>query len=275
MPVRGLMTPLRTVPATLLAAVALVVSPTDASASYAPPTRPGPPLSVPVSKLAAALQCTGTLHAAPHAPVLLVPGTSLNPSTDYGYGWEPALSKLGWPYCTVALPGNAMGDIQVAGEYVVYAIRTMYAAYRARIDIVGHSQGGMVPRWALRFWPDTRAMVDDLVACRPATTARSTRSRCARRAARRPSGSSARTPRSSPHSTPPRRPSRGSPTPTSTRTPTRSSSPTSGPPRPRRSAAGAARSPTWPSSRCARPTSPSISGSASTTTPPTSSRWTR
>lgn len=36
---------------------------------------------------------------------------------------EPALSKLGWPYCTVTLPGNAMGDIQVAGEYVVDAIR--------------------------------------------------------------------------------------------------------------------------------------------------------
>jgi hypothetical protein len=99
--------------------------------------------------------------------VLLVPGTTLNPATDYGYGWEPALGKLGWPYCTVTLPGNAMGDIQIAGEYVVYAIRTMHAAYGGRIDIVGHSQGGMVPRWALRFWPDTRAMVDDLVGLSP------------------------------------------------------------------------------------------------------------
>jgi hypothetical protein len=60
-----------------------------------------------------------------------------------------------------------MGDIQVAGEYVVSAIRTMHAAYGGRIDIVGHSQGGMVPRWALRFWPDTRAMVDDLVGLSP------------------------------------------------------------------------------------------------------------
>jgi hypothetical protein len=120
-----------------------------------------------VSKLAAALQCSGSLRGASHPPVLLVPGTSLNPSTDYGYGWEPALTQLGWPYCAVTLPGNAMGDIQVAGEYVVYAIRTMYAAYGARIDIVGHSQGGMVPRWALRFWPDTRAMVDDLVGLSP------------------------------------------------------------------------------------------------------------
>jgi hypothetical protein len=85
-----------------------------------------------------------------------VPGTALNPAADYGYGWEPALSKLDWPYCTVTLPGNTMGDIQLAGEYVAYAIRTMHAAYGGRIDVVGHSQGGMVPRWALRFWPDTR-----------------------------------------------------------------------------------------------------------------------
>jgi hypothetical protein len=161
------MAPKRTVCAGLLAAAALACAPAAASAAYAPPSRPGPPLSVPAAKLAGALKCTGTLRGASHAPVLLVPGTSLNPATDYGYGWEPALSKLGWPYCTVALPGNAMGDIQVAGEYVVYAIRTMHAAYGARIDIVGHSQGGMVPRWALRFWPDTRAMVGDLVGLSP------------------------------------------------------------------------------------------------------------
>ena len=151
----------------LVAAAVLALVPAAASAAYAPPSRPGPALSVPAAKLAASLSCVGTLRGASHAPVLLVPGTSLNPATDYGYGWEPALRKLGWPYCAVTLPGNAMGDIQVAGEYVVYAIRTMHAAYDGRIDIVGHSQGGMVPRWALRFWPDTRAMVDDLVGLSP------------------------------------------------------------------------------------------------------------
>jgi hypothetical protein len=153
--------------AALVAAAVLVLAPAAASAAYAPPSRPGPALSVPAAKLAASLSCVGTLRGASHAPVLLVPGTSLNPATDYGYGWEPALRTLGWPYCAVTLPGNAMGDIQVAGEYVVYAIRTMHAAYGGLIDIVGHSQGGMVPRWALRFWPDTRAMVDDLVGLSP------------------------------------------------------------------------------------------------------------
>ncbi|HEY1711462.1 MAG TPA: hypothetical protein VGG07_01085 [Solirubrobacteraceae bacterium] len=159
--------PRRMLRAAVIAVAVLVLAPAAASAAYAPPSRPGPALSVPAAKLAASLGCVGTLRGASHAPVLLVPGTSLNPATDYGYGWEPALRTLGWPYCAVTLPGNAMGDIQVAGEYVVSAIRTMHAAYGGRIDIVGHSQGGMVPRWALRFWPDTRAMVDDLVGLSP------------------------------------------------------------------------------------------------------------
>jgi triacylglycerol esterase/lipase EstA (alpha/beta hydrolase family) len=29
--------------------------------------------------------------------------------------------------------------------------------------VMGHSQGGMSMRWALRFWPDTRTMVNDVI----------------------------------------------------------------------------------------------------------------
>jgi triacylglycerol esterase/lipase EstA (alpha/beta hydrolase family) len=58
-----------------------------------------------------------------------------------------------------------MEDIQVAGEYVVYALRMMSRfeghGKARKVQIIGYSQGGMVPRWALRFWPDTRKLVDD------------------------------------------------------------------------------------------------------------------
>ena len=61
------------------------------------------------------------------------------------------------------MPYDTLGDIQIAGEYLVYAIRTMHALAHRRIAVMGHSQGGMSMRWALRFWPDTRAMVDDVI----------------------------------------------------------------------------------------------------------------
>jgi pimeloyl-ACP methyl ester carboxylesterase len=134
---------------------------------YAPVETPGPPLSVPQSDLDASMECTGDLTGAPRAPVLLVHGTGSNPRSNFSWNYEPALSALGIPWCTVALPGNGMADIQVAGEYVVNAIRTMNEAAGRRVSIIGHSQGGMLPRWALRFWPDTRPMVDDLIGFAP------------------------------------------------------------------------------------------------------------
>jgi triacylglycerol esterase/lipase EstA (alpha/beta hydrolase family) len=134
--------------------------------TYAPVNTPGPPLSVPVSQLRAALVCTASVSHARRAPVLLVPGTTLNPS-EFAWNWEPALTHAGIPYCTIDLPNNGMSDIQTAGEYIVYSIRTMYREAGRKIDIVGHSQGGMVPRWALRFWPDTRTMVSDVIGLSP------------------------------------------------------------------------------------------------------------
>jgi pimeloyl-ACP methyl ester carboxylesterase len=141
-----------------------LLAPSAAQAiDYAPVDQPGPALSVPQDKLDASLTCAGNPAGGSQEPVLLVPGTTLNPQHNFSWNWEPALTKLGIPWCAVELPGNSMGDIQVAGEYVVNAIRTMYARAGRKIAVVGHSQGGMVPRWALRFWPDTRTMVDDQI----------------------------------------------------------------------------------------------------------------
>jgi pimeloyl-ACP methyl ester carboxylesterase len=153
----------------LVAAIgAALLLPASAEAiTYAPPDQPGPPLSVPKSDLDAALTCSGNLAAGNRGPVLLVPGTAYSPRSDFSWNWEPALTKLGIPWCVVALPGNGMGDAQTAGEYVVNAIRTMYARAGRKISIIGHSQGGMLPRWAFRFWPDTRTMVDDEIGLSP------------------------------------------------------------------------------------------------------------
>ncbi|WP_249012051.1 hypothetical protein [Conexibacter sp. DBS9H8] len=134
--------------------------------TYAPVNQPGPSLSVPAAQLRSALVCTASVTRARRAPVLLVPGTLLNPS-EFAWNWEPALSRAKIPYCTVDLPNDGMADIQIAGEYIVSAIRTMHAMSGQKVDIVGHSQGGMVPRWALRFWPDTRPLVNAVIGLSP------------------------------------------------------------------------------------------------------------
>jgi pimeloyl-ACP methyl ester carboxylesterase len=144
-----------------IAAAALLAPASAAAITYAPVDQPGPALSVPQDKLDASLTCTGNVANAPRAPVLLVPGTGGDPAQNYAWSWEPALNQLGIPWCAVTLPDHTQGDIQTAAEYVVNAIRTMHAAAGRPISIIGHSQGGMLPRWAFRFWPDTRSMVDD------------------------------------------------------------------------------------------------------------------
>jgi pimeloyl-ACP methyl ester carboxylesterase len=96
-----------------------------------------------------------------------VPGTTLTPDVEYSWNWEPALRQRSIPFCTIELPAAAMGDIQVAAEYVVFAVRQMHQRSGRRVDVLGHSQGGMIGRWALRFWPGLRERVDDLVGLAP------------------------------------------------------------------------------------------------------------
>ncbi|MGI8558676.1 MAG: lipase family alpha/beta hydrolase [Solirubrobacteraceae bacterium] len=148
----------------LLSLVLLSFFATSARAdSFAPLDRPGPALSVAPALLAGALQCQPAVQNATVAPVLLNPATGVTPDQNYSWNYERSLNALGIPWCAYTAPSHTLDDIQTSGEYLVYAIRTMYAMAHRRIDIVGHSQGGMSMRWALRFWPDTRSMVDDVV----------------------------------------------------------------------------------------------------------------
>jgi triacylglycerol esterase/lipase EstA (alpha/beta hydrolase family) len=134
---------------------------------YSPLDRPGPALSVPSTALSSALSCTPSVAKAQRDPILLVPGTNLDPGPNFSWNYERALSQLHWPYCTVTLPYHTMGDTQVAGEYIVYALRAMAAQSGRSVDVLGYSQGGMLPRFALRFWPDTRRLVADMVGLDP------------------------------------------------------------------------------------------------------------
>jgi pimeloyl-ACP methyl ester carboxylesterase len=143
----------------------LVVLP--AAVAPAAQAQSGPALSVSEADLAAALHCPKSLAGVSRAPVLLIPGTNLEPRANFDWNYQPALDAAGIPWCAVTLPRYAMGDIQVAAEYVVHALRRMSAQASRRVSVIGFSQGGMIGRWALRWWPDTRAMVEDLVGLAP------------------------------------------------------------------------------------------------------------
>ncbi|HEY0508677.1 MAG TPA: lipase [Blastococcus sp.] len=141
--------------------------PAAATGEFAPLDRPGPRLTATKAQLTASLSCTGSLRRATTDPVLLVPGTTVTPEVNFAWNYQRAFTAQGRPWCAVTLPFDATGDIQVAGEYVVHALRTMSKQSGRQVDVVGWSQGGMVPRWALRFWPDTRPLVDDVVGLSP------------------------------------------------------------------------------------------------------------
>jgi hypothetical protein len=136
-------------------------------AALAPATgfanEPGPALGTPVGNLEQALSCHGDLAGAQRDPVLLVHGTFADSEINWNWNYVPALVARGETACTVDLPGKSAGDIQVSTEYVVHAMRTMAQQSGHDVAVIGFSQGGLEIRWALRWWPDLRHLVSDVI----------------------------------------------------------------------------------------------------------------
>ncbi|MFD3929067.1 esterase/lipase family protein [Streptomyces sp. NPDC058614] len=91
-------------------------------------------------------------------PVVLVHGTFAN-SVDNWLGLAPYLVNRG--YCVYSLdygqlPGvplfNGLGPIDKSAEQLqVFVDKVLAATGSAKADLVGHSQGGMMPRYYLKF----------------------------------------------------------------------------------------------------------------------------
>jgi triacylglycerol lipase len=122
-----------------------------------------PALTIPTATLRQAMHCKGKLAGAAHDPVLLVHGTFGWGAINWGWNYQKVLPTKGWPACTVDLPEHGAGDIQRASQYVVYAVRNMATRSRRKVALVGHSQGGLEIRWALRWWPGLRPLVSDVI----------------------------------------------------------------------------------------------------------------
>ena len=96
-------------------------------------------------------------------PVLLIHGTDSNSVQSWATTYVPALSQAGFDVYTLDLPARALDDIQLSAEYTAEAIRHINAQTGRKLSIVAHSQGGLEPRWALRFFPDLAGKVDDVI----------------------------------------------------------------------------------------------------------------
>ncbi|MGQ0468104.1 MAG: esterase/lipase family protein [Sporichthyaceae bacterium] len=140
----------------------------------------GPMLRVDARDASAALDCPDGVDG-PRDPILLVHGIAQTAAEAWSANYLPLLKARGEKVCLVDLPAHATGDVQAAAEYVVSAVRAI-AAKRAgsipnrsgsslvprssrslSVDVVTFSKGALELRWALRWWPDVRAAVDDAV----------------------------------------------------------------------------------------------------------------
>lgn len=146
----------------VIASVALAALPVIAQPAAAA-SAAGPALREPAARMADALRCHAPARRADHEPVLLVHGATATAAEEWEWSWQPALLAAGFDVCTVDLPERAMTDAQRSAEYVVAAIRAMDRRFDSSIDVVATSLGPAVVRWAVKWWPDVRATVDDLV----------------------------------------------------------------------------------------------------------------
>jgi triacylglycerol esterase/lipase EstA (alpha/beta hydrolase family) len=99
-------------------------------------------------------------------PVVLVHGTLFDETITWNL-MAPAIEHAG--YCVFALDYGNRGTgpiVRSAHELAAFINRVLAATGAQRVDIVGHSQGGMMPRYYLKFLGGT-AHVHDLIGLAP------------------------------------------------------------------------------------------------------------
>ncbi len=123
----------------------------------------GPKLTVPKADLKAAFHCPVDPTNASETPVMFVTGTGASGDQGYLIG-QSAFEYYGHPVCYMNFPDFTTADIQVSVEYLVYGLRREFKMAGRKVAVIGISQGGLLPRFALTYWPDLRRKVSDVVA---------------------------------------------------------------------------------------------------------------
>ena len=103
-------------------------------------------------------------------PLILVTGTGASGDAAYAIG-KPAFDEEGRTVCWTSFPDappatsyNTTGDIQKSVQYLVYAIKQTYSsAGNRKVAVFGISQGGLLARLAVTYWPELRSKVSDVI----------------------------------------------------------------------------------------------------------------
>jgi hypothetical protein len=144
----------------LLCAVVALAAASLAAAS--PAAAGGPKLTVPQAELEAAFKCPIDPTNATTTPVMFVTGTGATGDQGYLIG-QQAFEASGHPVCYMNFPDSTTADIQVSVEYLVYGLRKEFQMAGRKVAVIGISQGGLLPRFALTYWPDLRRKVGDVL----------------------------------------------------------------------------------------------------------------
>ncbi|KAH9809207.1 Lipase B [Teratosphaeria destructans] len=102
-------------------------------------------------------------------PVIFLPGTAAVGGQNFGpnYGKLFGENKIADPVY-VNLPGKNLADIQVAAEYVAYAVNYISGISGGKnVSTISWSAGSLDGQWALKYWPSTRSKVSDKIGISP------------------------------------------------------------------------------------------------------------
>src|SRR5829696_1926471 len=128
----------------------------------APAAAGEPKLTVAKPKLRTALKCTPGVKDTARTPVMVVTGTGASGDEAYAIG-KGALDAYGAPVCYVNFPNFTTADLQVSVQYLVHGLRVMSRRADRKVAVLGISQGALLPRVALTYWPSLRSKVSDVV----------------------------------------------------------------------------------------------------------------
>ncbi|MFJ6196427.1 lipase family alpha/beta hydrolase [Micromonospora sp. NPDC092111] len=141
---------LRTILAATTLTAALLVPATAAGAAPAPGADRAPTTAASTAAATTGADPAASRVAANANPVIVVGGL-----IGVSIAYEPIAARLradGFRVYVYQLPGLGFGDItDSARAFATYVDQVRAATGAARVDLVGHSEGGLVSRWYVKF----------------------------------------------------------------------------------------------------------------------------